>query len=252
MSEFKDKLCIVTGAAQGIGRAVVERLLEEGCRIAALDMNASGLEEIKSEKVQTFNVDITDFSEVRKIVNELEQESAVDMLVNVAGIYAPGRVIDLDLPSTEKIMAVNFKGAFNLTQSVIQHMIKRKRGSIVTISSNAAKTPRIHMGAYPFSKAALTQYIKCLALELAEFGIRCNLVSPGSTDTPMQRSFQKDFTLENPVITGDSAKFRLGIPLKKIARPEEVASVVRFLLSAESSHMTMEDLTVDGGATLGC
>jgi 2,3-dihydro-2,3-dihydroxybenzoate dehydrogenase len=107
------------------------------------------------------------------------------------------------------------------------------------------------MAAYAASKAAATQLTRCLGLELAEYGIRCNIVSPGSTDTEMQRLLWSDETGKQSTIYGSLKDFRLGIPLSRIATPEEIADAVLFLLSDQARHITMHDLRIDGGATLG-
>jgi 2,3-dihydro-2,3-dihydroxybenzoate dehydrogenase len=129
-------------------------------------------------------------------------------------------------------------------------MIARKRGAIVNVSSNAATTPRASMGAYAASKAAVTQMTRCLGLELAEHGIRCNIVSPGSTDTEMQRAMWRTGSSAERVIEGSLADYRLGIPLRKIAQADDIVDSILFLLSDRASHITLHDLRVDGGATL--
>ncbi|MGB5806964.1 SDR family oxidoreductase, partial [Castellaniella sp.] len=116
--------------------------------------------------------------------------------------------------------------------------------------SNAATTPRPGMAAYAASKAAATQLTRCLGLELAPHRIRVNIVSPGSTDTAMQQAMWSQGSSRDTVIAGDPARWRLGIPLAKIATPDEIAQAVLFLLSDQASHITLHDLRVDGGATL--
>jgi 2,3-dihydro-2,3-dihydroxybenzoate dehydrogenase len=121
---------------------------------------------------------------------------------------------------------------------------------MVTISSNAAGIPRGRMAAYAASKAAATMFTRCLGLELAEYGIRCNVVAPGSTRTPMQTAMWQAGSSEATVIAGSLDTYRPGIPLRKLAEPHEIADAVLFLLSNDASHITMADLYVDGGATL--
>src|SRR5690606_32681922 len=120
----------------------------------------------------------------------------------------------------------------------------------VVVASNAARTPRLDMAAYAASKAAAVMFTKCLGLEVAQHGIRCNVVSPGSTDTPMQRALWSDQRGPEQVVAGDLARYRLGIPLGRIATPHDIASAVVFLLSSEARQITMQELCVDGGATL--
>jgi len=118
------------------------------------------------------------------------------------------------------------------------------------VSSNAARVPRMQMAAYAASKAALTSLIRTAGLELASCGVRCNLVSPGSTDTAMQRGMWADDNGRARTIAGLPEQFKLGIPLQKIATPDEVANTVLFLASDLASHITLQDIVVDGGATL--
>lgn len=121
----------------------------------------------------------------------------------------------------------------------------------MTVSSNAGAIPRMNMAAYAASKAAATSFTKTLGLELAAHGIRCNVVSPGSTATPMQWALWPDEQGENQVIKGSLETYKTGIPLQKIADPQNIADAVIFFASEQSSHITMQNLTIDGGATLG-
>ena len=127
------------------------------------------------------------------------------------------------------------------------------RGSIVTVASNAAGIPRTSMAAYAASKAAAVMFTKCLGLEVAPLGVRCNTVSPGSTLTDMQRGMWTTGDEEaavRRVVEGDAKTYRTGIPLGRIADPSDIADAVAFLVSDRARHITMHDLYVDGGATL--
>lgn len=128
---------------------------------------------------------------------------------------------------------------------------RQRAGAIVSIASNAAQAPRVGMSAYCASKAALRSLCLTVGLEMAPFGVRCNLVSPGSTDTPLQRGLWQNPDAEQQTIAGFPEQFKLGIPLGKIARPREIADAVLFLASERAGHITMQDIVIDGGATLG-
>ncbi len=157
----------------------------------------------------------------------------------------------LALDDWQQTFAVNVGGAFNFFQQTMATFRAQKRGAIVTVASDAAHTPRIGMSAYGASKAALRSLALTVGLELASCGVRCNLVSPGSTDTDMQRTLWHSDDAEQQRIRGFAEQFKLGIPLGKIAQPQEVANTILFLASDLASHITLQDLVIDGGSTLG-
>jgi len=149
-----------------------------------------------------------------------------------------------------RVFAVNADGVFHVGRALARVMSPRRQGAIVTVSSNAAGVPRHGMAAYAASKAAATMFTRCLGLELAPLGIRCNIVAPGSTLTPMQTGMWEDAHGAERVIAGNLDTYKAGIPLRKLATPEDIAHSVMFLLSEQAGHVAMSDLYVDGGATL--
>ncbi|MDI1481027.1 2,3-dihydro-2,3-dihydroxybenzoate dehydrogenase [Polyangium sp. y55x31] len=256
--EFKDKVALVTGAAQGIGEAVARALAARGASVAALDANRDRLDVVAAEirasggRAAPFRADVTSREAVDAAVDRIERElGPIDFLVNVAGVLRVGLLDELRDEDWEQSFAVNARGVFYLCRAVSRRMVPRRSGAIVTVGSNAGRTPRMHMSVYAASKAAAAMFTKCMGLELAKHGIRCNVVSPGSTDTPMQRSLWKDESGAQAVIDGAPGAYKVGIPLQRIANPADVADAVLFLLSDRARHITMHDLCVDGGATLG-
>ncbi len=258
LSKITGKIGLVTGGAQGIGEAIVRALAASGVMVAVLDRQATKLNgfvhELQSAggKVQAFPVDVTDSRAVDAAVNLIERTMGpIEILVNAAGVLHAGAIESLSDQDWERTLAVNATGVFHVARAVSKYMVPRQKGSIVTVGSNAAKVPRISMAAYAASKAAAAMFTKCLGLELAQYNIRCNIVSPGSTDTEMQRSLWKDENGAATVIAGTLETFKVGIPLKKIATPSDIADAVLFLVSNRANHITMNDICVDGGATLG-
>ncbi len=254
---IEGKVALVTGSAQGIGEAVARALAAFGARLAVVDVNKQRLEALAAElcaagsAVTAYGADVRDSAAVETTVEAVERQvGPIDILVNVAGVLRTGAVVDLSDDDWAQVFATNATGVFHASRAVARRMVRRKSGVIVTVGSNAAGVPRMKLAAYAASKAAAATFTKCLGLELAEDGIRCNVVSPGSTDTAMQRSIWNDESDLQRMIEGSLEAFRVGIPLRKLARPRDVADAVVFLASDQSGHITMQDLYVDGGAAL--
>ncbi len=252
---------VVTGAGSGIGLACAEVFSEAGHHVALIDRDRESLTHVQKElrergaSVSVHPADVTVSSEIDAVITEIEAAAGpIATLVNSAGILRMNEVTELSDSDWDAMFAVNAAGVFHVSRAVVRVMLPRRSGCIVTVASNAAGTPRISMAGYAASKAASAMFTKCLGLEVAGRGIRCNVVSPGSTDTPMQRAM---WTGDDPVasarrvIDGDSPAFKTGIPLGRIADPRDIADAVAFLASDAARHITMHDLYVDGGATLG-
>ncbi|MFI8191709.1 2,3-dihydro-2,3-dihydroxybenzoate dehydrogenase [Streptomyces sp. NPDC085946] len=251
------RLALVTGAGRGIGAAVVTALVEEGVRVVATDVDRAGVETLAArhgERVTARPLDVTDAIAVEALVAGVEStHGPLDIAVNVAGILRDGPVVGLSDEDWAAHFAVNTTGVFHVSRAAARRMTGRGRGSIVTVASNAGGIPRAGLAAYAASKAATVMFTKCLGLEVARQGVRCNTVSPGSTMTDMQRALWtagEEEASTRRVIEGDLASYRTGIPLGRIAEPSDIADAVVFLASDRARHITMHDLYVDGGATL--
>lgn len=251
--EWTGRIALVTGAARGIGAALVNQLLAQGATVVATDITftQSQLTAVSPRLLQA-QLDVSDSGQVQRLVDEVEQHhGAIDYLASVAGVLLLGSVLSQSDDDWQHSFAVNCHGPFYLCRAVGKKMRARGRGAIVAVSSNAAHTPRLNMASYCAAKAALTAMVKNLALELAADNVRCNLVAPGSTDTLMQQQLWQDDSGAAQTISGDLASYKVGIPLAKIATPDDIAASILFLLSTQAKHITMAQLTVDGGATLG-
>jgi 2,3-dihydro-2,3-dihydroxybenzoate dehydrogenase len=246
-SRFAGRRVLVTGTAQGIGRRIAERFVQEGAEVIGLDLQA----EVAQAPFRQIAVDVTDAAAVEAVSKKIGGDwGGLDVLVNAAGILRLGDSESLTPEDWKACMDVNAAGPFHLLRQWSGVFKRQRRGAIVNIASNAAVVPRIGMLAYCASKAALVSLSHCAALELAPYGVRCNVVSPGSTDTPMLAGMLNDPTGKERLISGLPEQFKLGIPLAKIARPDDIADMVLFLASDQAGHVTMQQVVVDGGATL--
>jgi 2,3-dihydro-2,3-dihydroxybenzoate dehydrogenase len=251
VSEFEGKTAFLTGAAGGIGLAVVKALLHGGANVVATDLSVDGLAELACDGLYACSLDVTKSADVDRLIDEIAAQcDGIDFGVNIAGVLSTVAVLETSDAEWERVFAVNTAGVFHVSRALARHMVPHRKGSIVTVSSNAAGIPRKNMAAYAASKAASTMFTRCLGLELAEHGIRCNIVAPGSTLTPMQTGMWSDESSGERVIEGSLENFKTGIPLRKLATPEDIANSVLFLLSEKAGHITMADIYVDGGATL--
>ena len=238
----------MTGAEKGIGYSTALAFVAAGAQVTGFDLAFDG----EDYPFATEVLDVADAQQVAQVCERLlAGAERLDVLVNAAGILRMGATDALSQADWQQTFAVNVGGAFNLFQNTMAQFRRQQGGAIVTVASDAAHTPRIGMSAYGASKAALKSLALTVGLELASAGVRCNIVSPGSTDTDMQRVLWVSDDAEQQRIRGFAEQFKLGIPLGKIAHPQEIASTILFLASHSASHITLQDIVVDGGSTLG-
>jgi NAD(P)-dependent dehydrogenase (short-subunit alcohol dehydrogenase family) len=239
---------IVTGAAQGIGRAVALRLAAPGVHVAVWDVQADGVEQtakLCSEKGSTARasiVDVGDAGQIEKAVAAFEREwGAPDGLVNNAGIFPRARALDMKLAEWDRVLRVNLTGTFLCAQAAAARMKEAGGGAIVNTASGRALAGAANGAHYSATKGGILALTKSLALDWAGYGIRVNCIIPGITDTAQPR-----------VEMGDNELYAAGsrIPLGRIGQPEDIAAVVAFLLSSDAGYMTGQSIAANGGAIM--
>lgn len=241
LKRLQDSTAVVTGAARGIGRAIVERLVAEGANVLMCDIDGATLEESAHELSQPYaQVDVAQVAEVgRMIETAISRFGALDILVNNAGITHDADLLTLQEQDFDRVMAVNVKSMLFATQAAARHMIPRKRGSIVNVSSVTALLAHPMQIPYVVSKAAVKQATNVTAIALAPHNIRVNAVGPGTIESEMSRN----------VLAGEAvqAMVRSRTPLGRFGKPEEIAATVAFLASDDASYITGQTVYVEGG-----
>jgi len=248
------RVALVTGAAQGIGEAIVREFVQEGAIVAAIDRKAR-VEQVcqavagPTGKARPYVFDITDHDAYRRCVDHVvKEEGKIDILVNDAAICFYADIFEHTLEQWRSTQAVNLEAIYWGAKLVAPHMAHRHWGRIVSISSTQAIATESRVGAYTASKGAIISFTKCLAVELAPHGILANAIAPGCIHTPMSVINGVDET-ETELFREWYVKNRK-IPLARPGEAREIARVAVFLASEDCSYMTGHTLVVDGGLTI--
>ena len=252
VGRIEGKACIVTGAGSGIGRAIAERLAEEGAKVICVDINGETAEQTfqgirqAGYIAEACTADISDSQQVEAYVNVcIERFGTVDILINNAGVNIPGVLHEVTDAVIDQTLNVNVKGAIYACRAAIPHMLKNGSGSIVNISSVNGLVSEPFLSIYSASKGALVMLTRGIALDYAKQGIRCNAICPGWVDTPINYAHAEMMGgLDKVYATLDSFQ-----PIGRPGQPREIAHLALFLASDEASFITGSIITADGGMT---
>lgn len=253
------RTAVVTGGGGVIGRAIAIALAGDSHEVAlwdlddgALDASRAAIFEAHPDAVVSIHaLDLTDDGAVTAAAaTSASQHGGIDVLVNCAGVFYLTPIDDLDMAAWDRMLAINLRAPVVCIRACLPSMVERGGGAIVNIASISAVVARQANLAYSASKAALVRVTQDLGLDLAEHGIRVNAITPGSTDTPMIRNYDDPDAMREAMLRGSLEKYRIGIPLGRLAMPEDHAAAVAFLVSDAARHMTGQNLVIDGGQTL--
>jgi len=246
--EFDGKVAIVTGATSGIGMTTAFRFAEQGARVAAVGRRKEILSKVQRANIRTYAVDLTNEQETSTFARRtLEDFGGVDILVNAAGIIANGTIENTSLADYDLMMNINVRSVLQLTQLLLPSIIERK-GNIVNVSSVTGLRAFPNVFAYCVSKAAVDQFTRCAALELAPKGVRVNAVNPGVVRTNLH--LNSGMNEDNYAAFVDRSKTTH--PLGRIGQPEEIADLILFLASSKAGWITGTTYSIDGGRAQTC
>jgi 2-hydroxycyclohexanecarboxyl-CoA dehydrogenase len=251
--DIQGRVALVTGGARGIGRAIVAALAGAGASVAIADLRADVAEQTALEvakdtraHVVSFQTDVANLGEVRETVDRVLQTfGKIDALINNAGWDELKPFLQTTPTFWDKIIAVNYKSVLNSCYAVLPHMVARKEGAVVSISSDAGRVGSMGEAVYAGTKAGIIAFSRTLAREHARDNIRFNIVCPGPTQTPLVEEMQQQEFGSR--VLGRMEQY---VPLRRLGRPEDIAPMVVFLASDAAGFITGQVISVSGGLTM--
>ncbi|MFO0842857.1 MAG: beta-ketoacyl-ACP reductase [Gemmataceae bacterium] len=241
---LKDKVAVVTGGSRGIGKAIAQALAAEGAKVAVVYRGSQAAADELAGQIggKAYQCDVADLASVEACVKKVEADlGPIDILVNNAGVIHDDLFVRLEPEQWNVVLSTNLGGTYNFCRAVAYPMMRKRSGRIINVSSVAAEHVNMGQTNYAASKGAINAFTRALAVELASRGVTVNAVAPGFIETDMSAAVRNK--------AGDAIK--KFIPMKRIGAPEDIAKVAVFLAGDDSSYITGQVITVDGGLSLG-
>jgi|SRR6056297_1313901 len=256
---LENKITIVTGGANGIGRSICEEFVKEGSKVIIGDIDKNKADNLcfeinkkyKEKKAYSFTLDVTDINQIKKMKDfVVEKFGQINNLVNCAGLITINQVRNLTEEEWDKIFDVNIKGVFLCSKIIANEMINNNiKGNIINISSKAGKTGQIYEAHYSASKAAVNAFTQALSKEVAKEGINVNAVCPGSIENKLNKKITKEKAKLEQISWEKLWESSINsIPLGRKGKPEEIAKLVVILASNVSDYITGQAINISGGA----
>ncbi len=254
MKGLAGKSVLITGAGGGIGRALTQRFAQEGCRLGLIDLDRGAAEKTAAEAAalgaaaRAFALDIANYDAVKQVVAEFAAVSGgrIDVLVNNAGWDRFALFLETTPDFWDRVIAVNLRGPINLHHAVLPLMVQQRGGRVVTIASDAGRVGSSGEAVYSACKGGMIAFTKTMAREMARYDIKLNCIAPGPTDTALFHSFIGEGDAGQKI----HAALEKSIPLRRIAKPQDIVGAVAFLASDEADYITGQVLSVSGGLTM--